>query len=315
MNLAGSTNMEEIPLDDVDPASIEYRVLMAYATRQKSASKYGKLLEEEAQRKEGSSVGKQDVHGKGNEHQDLSPMDEAPSSRKRSQKKKRKRKRSGWKRFLLPSCLRVPAEKDLQKGSERDDAVNSGSCFRSEPPVLPDLKDDSVIGLVVDRLSQITNNSRSKSPDFRILRSVSVEADGGGDNKSGDDDRKDEEEKIINTIVALLRKSGDELQEKVQKDKTFCQLITELMTYPFFSKIATKFSEETPVVSGMETQIVKVACVAEVTARLTAIDNHPMNMVLGFGTKYLKENFSPWINSHGGWEALELSNQEELDYE
>ena len=38
-----------------------------------------------------------------------------------------------------------------------------------------------------------------------------------------------------------------------------------------------------------------------VIAKLTTIDNHPMNRVLGFGTKYLKENFSPWIQQHGGW--------------
>lgn len=48
-------------------------------------------------------------------------------------------------------------------------------------------------------------------------------------------------------------------------------------------------------------QYTKVAFTLEVATRLTAVDNHPMNLVLGFGSKYLKEHFSPWIQNHGGW--------------
>jgi hypothetical protein len=45
----------------------------------------------------------------------------------------------------------------------------------------------------------------------------------------------------------------------------------------------------------------KAALAIDATAKLTAVDNHPMNRVLGFGTKYLKEHFSSWVQQHGGW--------------
>lgn len=48
-------------------------------------------------------------------------------------------------------------------------------------------------------------------------------------------------------------------------------------------------------------QCKKVAYTMEVATRLTAVDNHPMNLVLGFGAKYLREHFRPWIQDQGGW--------------
>ncbi|KAF7248251.1 Apoptosis facilitator Bcl-2-like protein 14, partial [Varanus komodoensis] len=116
----------------------------------------------------------------------------------------------------------------------------------------------------------------------------------------------DEEAKIIDTIVALLRKSGDELQDKMQKDKTFSQCISDLLSYAFFRKVADQFLEEVTVNLAanheVQDQSTKVAFAMELTARLTNMDRHPMNIVLGFGTKYLKEKFSPWISSQGGWD-------------
>lgn len=56
--------------------------------------------------------------------------------------------------------------------------------------------------------------------------------------------------------------------------------------------------------SEVKAQGFKAALAIDVMAKLTAVDNHPMNRVLGFGTKYLKENFSPWIQQHGGWVSV-----------
>lgn len=50
-----------------------------------------------------------------------------------------------------------------------------------------------------------------------------------------------------------------------------------------------------------QVQCKKVAYTMEVATRLTAVDNHPMNLVLGFGAKYLREHFRPWIQDQGGW--------------
>ncbi|ETE69653.1 Apoptosis facilitator Bcl-2-like protein 14, partial [Ophiophagus hannah] len=92
----------------------------------------------------------------------------------------------------------------------------------------------------------------------------------------------------------------------MKKDKTFCQSIWDMMTsYAFFRRVTDQFLEEIPIDSTVssedEVKSMKVALIMEATTKLTAVDNHPMNLVLGFGTKYLQENFSPWIQSQGGW--------------
>ncbi|XP_077786934.1 apoptosis facilitator Bcl-2-like protein 14 isoform X2 [Podarcis muralis] len=245
MNLTNSSSMEEIPLEDVNRTSTEYRVLMAYAQRRLSASKYGHLLEREAKGQEGSSLGRE--------------------------------KRQG----------------------------------------------DSDINVVVDKLAEIVDNSTPfpQRTGFKELeQTLSLEADGGCATKpeNEDDVEKDEKEKLIKEIVALLRASGDKLQEKVQNDRTFFQCASELMSYGFFSRVADQFLEEIPADSTADSEVqaqrIKVVFAIEVITRLTAIDNHPMNTILGFGAKYLKENFSPWIHSQGGWgKALGLPDQEEVE--
>ncbi|XP_061438474.1 apoptosis facilitator Bcl-2-like protein 14 isoform X2 [Rhineura floridana] len=326
MNLANSSSMEEIPLEDVDRTSIEYRVLMAYAQRRLSASKYGQLLEREAKGKEGSSLGKEEIKGKEEAYQDFSPEDQEQSTRDRSQKKKKKK--SSWKCFQLCSCLRTQVEEEPGKTFERGDTVNGHALMSlegvgSEPTLSSEAQDDSDISHVVDRLAEIIDNSKSY-PERKelkaLVRTVSLEEDGGWATKPvcEDDGLKDGEEKIIKKIVAILRKSGDELLEKVQKDKTCFQCVSELMSYAFFSRVANQFLEEIPIDCTLESELqvqgIKVAFAVEVITKLTAIDNHPMNILLGFGTKYLKENFSPWIHSQGGWKkALELPDQEEVE--
>lgn len=75
------------------------------------------------------------------------------------------------------------------------------------------------------------------------------------------------------------------------------------LSYPVFKTITDQFLRgiDTRGESEVKAQGFKAALAIDVTAKLTAIDNHPMNKVLGFGTKYLKEHFSPWIQQHGGW--------------
>ncbi|XP_033004137.1 apoptosis facilitator Bcl-2-like protein 14 isoform X1 [Lacerta agilis] len=325
MNLTNYSSMEEIPLEDVDRTSTEYRVLMAYAQRRLSASKYWHLLEREAKGQDGSSLGREKRQGKEKSRQGLSPKDQEQPTRDRS---KKKRKKSHCKFFRFPSCLRAQAEEDSGKMFRRGDAVNghalslqagvgSGSAFSLEE------QGDSDINVVVDRLAEIVDNSTPfpQRTGFKALEhTLSLEADGGCATKpeNEDDVEKDEKEKLIKEIVALLRASGDKLQEKVQNDRTFFQCASELMSYGFFSRVADQFLEEIPADSTADSEVqaqsIKVAFAIEVTTRLTAIDNHPMNTILGFGTKYLKENFSPWIHSQGGWgKALGLPDQEEVE--
>ncbi|XP_048371408.1 apoptosis facilitator Bcl-2-like protein 14 [Sphaerodactylus townsendi] len=316
MSSANFSSMEEISLDDVDKSSMEYKMLMVYVQRRLPASKYGQLLEREAKGQEGSSPIR--LEGpeatpveRGKAPQDLPPGDSKCPSRKKSQKKKR---RSNLKRLFLPSCLRGQPGEDPRKSE-----VNG-----KQPPPFRG-QGDSGITRVADKLAELVDHSRFNAGgiEFRGLdRTVSLEEDGRTASKMAcqgpEDDGKDHEEKIIDTIVALLRKSGDELEAQMQKDKTFCSSFWDLMSYSFFRRIANQFLKEIPVDpvrdSEDHVQSTRAAYVMEVTTRLTAVDNHPMNLVLGFGTKYLRENFKPWVCSHGGWEkALGLLDQDEVE--
>ncbi|XP_066488524.1 apoptosis facilitator Bcl-2-like protein 14 [Tiliqua scincoides] len=315
MNLFNSASLEEIPLEDVDRSSIEYRVFRAYAQRQLSSSKYGQLLESEQKSLKGSS-GKEEMQG-------ISPASEGKSKQgsppQEVEKKKKKKKKSKWKRKLVPACLRGQAE-PWKTGAPNGPVGVGSTCTDSSAT-----QDDAIIALVADRLAEIVNNNHPRvhfqSGEFRALEHPDgLEEDGGWSSKldSEDDHSNDKEEQIIDAIVMLLRNSGDELNNKMQKDKTFSQSFSELMSYTFFGKVADHFLEEALLDSAtgseVDVQSTRVAFAMEVIARLTAVDSHPMNLVLGFGMKYLKENFSPWIHSQGGWEkALGLSDAEEVE--
>ncbi|XP_060110383.1 apoptosis facilitator Bcl-2-like protein 14 isoform X2 [Heteronotia binoei] len=338
MNFTSASSMEEIPLEDEDRTSVEYRVLMAYAQRRLSASKYGELLERGAKGQEGSSLTRQEAQGvtptdQGKAPQEKLPEDLKPLAKRKSQKKKTRQPH--WKRFLVLPCLRGQTEEDPGKSEVNGKLPEFQSgAGRDLTTFSTETQEDSDITRVADKLAELVDNSRSRSKTIEgrgLVRTLSLEEDGGWASKivpegapkavpqgSSVDDGKDDEEKIIGTIVALLRKSGDELEKEMEKDNTFRLNFRDLISYSFFRRIINQFLEEVPVDptkdSEAHVQSTKVAYVMEVTTKLTAVDNHPMNLVLGFGTKYLKENFRPWFHSHGGWEkALGVSNQEEVE--
>ncbi|KAJ6668445.1 hypothetical protein lerEdw1_011927 [Lerista edwardsae] len=321
MNLFDSASMEEIPLEDVDTTSMEYRVFRAFAQRQLSSSKYGQLLERERKGQKGS-LGREEVQGigpagKGKSNQVLSPQDQESCDRNKTRKKKKFK----WKQKLVPSCLRGQAEEGIWKTGS--DAPNGRAQVGVGSTCTVSSQDDTAITLVADRLAEIVNNTWvwSERPGFKVLEHPDgLEEDGIGSSRllSEEGSGNDKEEQIIDTIVTLLRKSGDELNNQMQKDNALSQRFGELMSYTFFGKIADHFLEEALIDSAtgseVEVQSTRVAFAMEVITRLTAVDSHPMNIVLGFGMKYLKENFSPWIYSQGGWEkALGLPDAEEVE--
>lgn len=108
---------------------------------------------------------------------------------------------------------------------------------------------------------------------------------------------------------------GQEFQQKwlsltnpyfqIQKDRTFYQRFEDMLSYTFFKSITDLFLKcavaDSPSEPESQVQRMKVAFIMEVATRLNAVDNHPMNLVLGFGLKYLREHFKPWIQDQGGW--------------
>ncbi|KAH1185349.1 apoptosis facilitator Bcl-2-like protein 14 [Mauremys mutica] len=322
MNSTSDANMEEISLEDEDRDTVEYKVLMAYAQRRLSASKYRQLLKTEAKTLKGSSTERGEREGipqagKGETHQELSIQDKGPTA----QRKKQKKKKFIWRRLLL-SCARGEREEGPQELATNQDTVNGYGMKMPMALQISEVEAKDFVH-VADRLAKIVNARSHSAPrkvGFRALeRTPSLEADGGQlkfpQQEGGE---KDEEERIIETIVALLRQSGDKLEETIKEDRTFYSCVTKMLSYAFFKKLTDQYLEEIPGDSTRETedkiQCTKAAFVMEVTTRLTAVDNHPMNMVLGFGVKYLKEHFSPWIQNHGGWEnALGLLDEEEVE--
>uniref|UniRef100_A0A8C8RFT0 BCL2 like 14 n=1 Tax=Pelusios castaneus TaxID=367368 RepID=A0A8C8RFT0_9SAUR len=327
MSSTNDANMEEISLEDEDRDNVEYKVLMAYAQRRLSASKYRELLKRESKTQKGPSKDREERKGipqtaKAETHQGLSIQEKGPTA----QCKKRKKKRFIWRCLLPSSCTRGEVEEGPQELSTNQDTING---YDLRMPAANEKVYTSTSGEegdaenflhLADGLATVVSARLHLAPQgaaFRALaRTPSLEADDGQlkfDLQAGD-----EEKKIIETIVALLRQSGDKLEEKIKKDKTFYSSVTEMLSYDFFKKVTEQFLKEAPEDSTRETegkiQCTKAAFVMEVTTRLTAVDNHPMNMIMGFGIKYLKENFSPWIQNHGGWEnILNLLDQEEVE--
>uniref|UniRef100_A0A673U012 BCL2 like 14 n=1 Tax=Suricata suricatta TaxID=37032 RepID=A0A673U012_SURSU len=127
--------------------------------------------------------------------------------------------------------------------------------------------------------------------------------------------KKDGEEQIIAKIVELLKYSGDLLEGELKKDKALMNSFQDQLCYSVFKIITDQFLRgvDTRGESEVRAQGFKAALVIDVTGKLTAIDNHPMNRVLGFGTKYLKDNFLPWVQQHGGWENVLIIAHEEVD--
>ncbi|XP_075409209.1 apoptosis facilitator Bcl-2-like protein 14 [Tenrec ecaudatus] len=127
--------------------------------------------------------------------------------------------------------------------------------------------------------------------------------------------KKDGEDQIIAKIVELLKYSGDQLERELRRDKVLMNTFQDGLTYSVFRTITDQFLKavDTRGESEVKAQGFKAALAIDVAAKLTAVDNHPMNRVLGFGTKYLKENFTPWVQQHGGWETILGVPREEID--
>lgn len=90
---------------------------------------------------------------------------------------------------------------------------------------------------------------------------------------------------------------------QLKKDSILMTSFQDGLSYSVFKTITDQFLRgvDTRGESEVKAQSFKAALAIDAMAKLTTIDNHPMNRVLGFGTKYLKENFSPWVQQHGGW--------------
>lgn len=130
MSSPNDVSMEEIPLEDNERDSIEYKILMAYAQRRLSASRYKKLLKKEKNAPKSSSLirSELEIHHQGGKDGSSQTLEFQSGMRKQHSKKKRKQKHLS--RYCLPFfCSRAEQEKP-QKTSAAEGRT-FGTCTES----------------------------------------------------------------------------------------------------------------------------------------------------------------------------------------
>lgn len=124
---------------------------------------------------------------------------------------------------------------------------------------------------------------------------------------------KDVDQDVIDKLIDLLKKSGDNLNERIQSNHELLGYLQRTFTYDLFKKLTKAFiTSVVPEYLQSKRKREQIALAFEVTSRLKALDLHPMNRAMGYGAQYLQENFAPWVKQHGGWEKAFDNDDEEV---
>lgn len=328
MCTTSACDLEEIPLDDEDPNSIEFKILEFYvkchAFKKSSAVCSPKLLRTRSLSQRGLGI------WSANESWTQVPW---PCRNSQSSEKpiNLAKKKSSWIRLLRGGGVKEETSQSsltvIQDESQRILESQGGLPTQHSPSNVqqclePKAVDPKVVS-IANRVAEIVYSwpppeehphGRSLGSEGRfVLQSLPLKNQGPSQPRAAS--AKKDEDQIIAKIVELLKYSGDQLERELKKDKALMNSFQDGLTYGVFKTITDQFlrSVDTRGESEVKAQGFKIALAIDATAKLTAIDNHPMNKVLGFGTKYLKENFSPWIQQHGGWEKVLGMSHEEVD--
>ncbi|XP_043944061.1 apoptosis facilitator Bcl-2-like protein 14 isoform X2 [Protopterus annectens] len=311
-----TSNMEEISLDDEDVNSMEFKVLVALVQCRQS----GRLTctAEKGHRKDSSNEDRSEFRtDSAKEQTGLSTSGPGNSSacmeeehtksgsvgKAASKKNKKKQKKKSWKLKLFPKCIQglTDDQEDIPKKSRNVSNKGPQPIDKSTEATTNDAAARQIAKKILDILHMSTQRPH-------CFRSHCLETDG-----------IEGEEQLIEKIVALLRDSGDALNEKIKKDVELHQSLSSKLNYSCFKKITDMYLDDfaSPGVEETKQQKIKIASAADVAVRLSAIDTHPMNKVMSFGSRYLKEHFTPWIQNQGGWEkALDMeegATEDEVD--
>ncbi|KAK3544832.1 hypothetical protein QTP86_027504 [Hemibagrus guttatus] len=188
---------------------------------------------------------------------------------KQPQKHRKAQKYQNRSLLKLISCIRPEKE---------DDDHATRPCRISAAAAVSDQEE---VEQIVNKLTELTDDVQFISSD--------IETD------SND---------LVEQIVELLREQGDKLNEKIEMDHELRKQLQDSLSYSFFEKLTSSFLMRLSPEERPTTQTIKQAEIAvtfELTSRLNTMDCHPMNRVLGFGAKYLKDYFTPWVNQQGGY--------------
>ncbi|NXT46506.1 B2L14 protein, partial [Pluvianellus socialis] len=312
MSSPNDASVEEIPLQDDERDSVEYRILMAYAQRRLSVSKYRKLLKNDAKVQKSSSIRrKAEIDHQRDKDRPRHKVVKQGGVVEMHGKKQSKRKHLPG--YCLPFYCSTAEQEESPASSSHHGHMEDVFVFQSPKPVPQgnfhnQTSEAADVNHIADKLAKLVASRSHESPSdvsFKIMLQGPREKQDKSYPTDETEGEEHDEEKIIQKIVSLLKQSGDRLEEKIKKDRGFNQHFKDMLSYNFFSRITDLFLQDVSAVSpsepGGQVQCMKVALTMEVATRLTAVDNHPMNLVLGFGLKYLREHFKPWIQEQGGW--------------
>ncbi|NXX58626.1 B2L14 protein, partial [Scopus umbretta] len=326
MSSPNDVSMEEIPLEEDERDSIEYKILMAYARQRLSVSKYCKLLINEANVEEPSLMKRRvkNNHQRGKDGPSRRAVYQGGAIQQQSKKDLKRKFLPGYCLPFLSSTAEQGKSPTLlsYQGCTSHFVISEGqSESLQEGSSQHQTSETADVNHIADKLAKLVTSRSQESPSdvsFKTISQASGWEKDNSDSTDGSEGKEHDEEKIIQTIVSLLRQSGDQLEEKIKKDRVLYKHFKDMLSYSFFKRITDLFLEDVSADSTSEpegqVQCTKVAFTMEVATRLTAVDNHPMNLVLGFGSKYLREHFKPWIQDQGGWEkALSSLDQEEVE--
>lgn len=268
--------------DDTDNMedTVEFRLLMAYATRRRAKS----------------LTGRADQNGTAAPRTPPSPPPPAKteSEEDKKKKKKMKKKKRGWKR--LSGFLRCIKPQTRGDEPEQNAAPEPDNVFRCGGLTEDEVKEDDELEDAASQLAQIADEIPFIPPE--------LETD------SADDD-------VERMIGLLLRESGDRLNERELRDVSLAKEL--FWNYGFFKRIVstllsrmglTTSDPGSPGPHASPKAQIAVAC--EATSRLSAMDTLPTSRLLGYGARYLREYYSSWAQEQGGYEAAFESDDDDV---
>ncbi|KFO25002.1 apoptosis facilitator Bcl-2-like protein 14 [Fukomys damarensis] len=319
-------DLEDVPLDDDDPDSLEFKLLAFYARHhvfKSSSSVYSsKVL-----RTKSLSLQPGGSWPVESWTQVSRPSRDSSSSEKHIN--------LGKKKYSLRALFGVTEKEEEPPSSPREvrsqgpwpvelqGSLHGQQWSRSLSNVAQRQGSEAVdpkIASIANRVAEIVYSwppleAQGRHFKFKGTKLQSFQFQPGGLEHRAATSKKDGEDPTITKIVELLKYSGDQLEIELKKDKNLMSSFQDGLSYSVFKTITDQFLKgvDTRGESEVKAQGFKAALAIDAMAKLTAIDNHPMNRVLGFGAKYLKENFSPWVQQHGGWEKILGISLEEVD--
>ncbi|XP_044143567.1 apoptosis facilitator Bcl-2-like protein 14 isoform X2 [Bufo gargarizans] len=132
----------------------------------------------------------------------------------------------------------------------------------------------------------------SEEIELLVKETENLELGGRKQSLSGD---LDTDETMIKKIVAILQKEGDAYDRKIKEDPALNNFFKDI-SYNSFKQLADVYVDQ-----GIKrrepdvTEDMKFAFSVHFTKQVVGLSTHPVNRIMGFGTKYLQDTLT-WLS-------------------